>query len=248
MTVLFATPGLRGCGDSRIAGGIYAETSHGPGGLPIEAFLMDPPIIPREGMEIAQRGVNLLRQDVADGKGGTRVVWHLMDWVGEQHYPNVADFVEEVRRLGLSRRIQSTFAFDLLSPESRILLIHPRAFVANWKAYWDVYAPSRQGWKCPKCLATHVQGEVGPCACIWWRDVEGGVQSAMQPTEVVRSIPSGQYIAWPAPEGVEGEYVPAFFLSLPIGRIAVVKAPDGSHTQALDKAKGARIRVDEVEE
>ena len=50
-------------------------------------------------------------------------------WVGASSYPFIPDFVEEVRRLGLSKKIPPGFPINRLTPgESKIVLIHPKAF------------------------------------------------------------------------------------------------------------------------
>lgn len=57
--------------------------------------------------------------------------WHVFDWVGAKHYPNAADFLEEAVRFGLSRRISKKEDFSLLSAESRLILVHPKAIVTG---------------------------------------------------------------------------------------------------------------------
>ena len=94
----------RGCGE-RVAGGIYLETRLGPNGHPLECFFMDPPgPVDAGGLGLSPRGVSLIA-----GEGGITHVW---DWVGGDSYPNVADILEEGRRLGFSRRIASTADFS----------------------------------------------------------------------------------------------------------------------------------------
>lgn len=116
-----AIPGARrGCG-YRVSGGVYLETGLTKfGGQPVEHFLADPPH-PYE--PDAKIGVQLVEKDG---------VYHILDWVGEQHYPWPADFVEEVRRYGLSRRVAvGSVDWAKLSPASRILCIHRRGYITN---------------------------------------------------------------------------------------------------------------------
>lgn len=120
-----AVPVARGCG-TRVAGGIYAECGTSENGLPVEAFIMDPPEAIPEHLHLAPQGVAWVER---------RGVWHLVDWVGSEHYPNVADFIEECRRYGLSRRVPRTAPFERLTPASRILLVHARAIITNGAAY-----------------------------------------------------------------------------------------------------------------
>src|SRR5579859_7564153 len=91
-----ATSGARrGCG-YRQPGGAYFAVPLGPGGRPVEEFLIDRPIVVDAAkLGAAAVGVTLLERDG---------VTHVLDIVGREHYPTVAEFVDEVRRLGVSRR------------------------------------------------------------------------------------------------------------------------------------------------
>lgn len=111
-----ATGGVtRGCG-SRESGGIYVECGLSDKGIDISNFMMDPvtalELDTHRGQEVRQRN-------------GT---YHLFDHVGEKHYPTAADIFEEVRRHGASRRASPTQKFELLGPDSRMILVHPRAY------------------------------------------------------------------------------------------------------------------------
>jgi hypothetical protein len=110
----------RGCGDSRQAGGIYACCGLSPVGSPIENFLVDSPIpIDKNDYGLSSKGTTWLEKDG---------VWHLLDIVGENYYPNVADFVEEARRMGISRRLSGKLEFERLTKDSRIILLHRRVW------------------------------------------------------------------------------------------------------------------------
>ncbi len=150
MTMTPAIAAERGCG-RRVQGGVYWECGLDPDGAPLEEFLIDPPTPIPAGLTITPRGVSLIRI------GG---VAHVVDWVGAAHYPNVLDFVSEVGRLGLSRRLPATLDFAQLVPASRILLVHARARVENAAAYGP--------FPCPKRL--HGPGAAA-CIGAWWEDV-----------------------------------------------------------------------------
>jgi len=108
----------RGCG-TRQAHGLYACVPTGQSGLPIEHFVLDPPIAWNGGHF---RGARLHQR--ADG--GT----DMLIWVGGEHYPFVSDFIEEARMHGISRRVPVSreVAYSVLEAQrSRILLVHPRA-------------------------------------------------------------------------------------------------------------------------
>src|SRR5919204_591068 len=130
----------RGCG-TRVRGAAYWECGLDPDGATIEEFLIDCPSLIPSGLSVAPRGVTTIEV------GG---VTHVVDWVGSEHYLNVSDFVSEVSRLGLSRRLPSTLDFSKITPASRILLIHARARVENA----SLYGPFR----CPKGFHDHGPG------------------------------------------------------------------------------------------
>ncbi len=130
---------------------------------------------------------------------GPNGVVHLADRVGLEHYPNVADFCEEMASFGASRRMPQTLfsmtveiedkkrpVIECLTPESRLLLIHDRAIITNWQQ-------ATPTWGCPKGYDFHLpnfstvalrvmappvplrKGEERPdCLGRCWYDVEGG--------------------------------------------------------------------------
>lgn len=104
----------RGCG-SRESGGIYVECGLSDKGIDISNFMLDP--VTAFEMD-THRG-----QEVRERNG----TFHLFDHVGAKHYPTAADIYEEVRRHGASRRASPTQNFELLGPDSKMVLVHPRA-------------------------------------------------------------------------------------------------------------------------
>lgn len=117
----------RGCGKARAEGGIYIECGSPEGTRPLSDFLCDP-VIPADSMIKALGLSPVGTKIVEDEKTGRTYVY---DWVGESHYPNAADFIEEAQALGISRRISKTSDFSKLGPNSFLVLIHPKAFIAN---------------------------------------------------------------------------------------------------------------------
>lgn len=244
----------RGCG-TRKAGGVYAETGLSPNGLPVEAFLLDPPITIPEALHLAPQGVHWVRRGD---------VWHVVDWVGSQHYPNVADFVEEVRRFGLSRRLPSNAEFSRLTAASRIILVHARAFALHNRS------PDQAPHPCPKRVVINLgrelraqlpeqgmdadeatvaghEGGVTYCAGQWWEQVVGG--EVDEATGLVRrTMPSFSYLAKPAADG-DHQYAPGFFATFPLSRLVVVRDPAGQkHVPALAAAQAAALPVEEVDQ
>src|SRR5512134_804276 len=132
---------MRGCG-KRVAGGIYAECPLSSGGRPIEDFLIEPPVkVDPNEIGLSPIGVKLIER-----KDGV----HVLDWVGKEGYPNVADFVEEVRHLGLSRRLPKTLDFTKITANSLIVLLHENAWIAGWRGLL-----LKTSWTCPKDNEEH---------------------------------------------------------------------------------------------
>lgn len=237
-----AIPVVRGCG-TRKRGGIYAECGLSPTGRPLEDFLVDPPVpIDGSSLGLSPIGVTLL-EDAATG------ATHLLDWVGEEAYENVSDFLEEVRRFGLSRRLPKTLPFARLDRRSRIVLVHRRASLTDATAYLA-------DWRrpCPKQLTAHQDPTTAPslCAGIWWEDVSGGTRveplvsdGLDDPRLVRRTMPSFSYLARMAPADASPRYAPAIFASFPVARLAVIADPEGgSHEAALARAEQADLPVE----
>ena len=227
----------RGCG-SRVKGGIYAETMLGPGGTPIEAFLVEPPRPVPDDLGISPIGVKLVEIDGA---------FHVFDWVGSEHYPHVADFVQELKAMGLSRRLPKTLDFSKLGPESRMFLIHSEAIVAGWE---KVQKRDADDWVCPKGEHT----TPGMCIATWWHDIPGddltAISSVGEPPEKTEAYglrsPAGDtppYRAWPRHEEA-GPRGAGIFAIMPIGQVSVIHDPeDQEHIEAMAKASAASIPV-----
>lgn len=230
-----AVPVVRGCG-RRIAGGIYVECGMSAGGKPVEFFLMDPPTPLPQGLTIAPQGVSWVQRDD---------VWHLVDWVGSTHYPNVADFLEEVRRFGLSRRIPKGEPFERITMESRILLVHARAIVEPVEEYRP-----RDGapFSCPKHIREHETTSTR-CAGLWWEDIEGGEVVDEEVGICLRRMPSFTYGGKARREGLRPGYAAGFFASFPLSRLVVVRDTAAeAHVDAYEKAGRARLPVVVVDE
>ncbi len=250
-----ALPIRRGCG-RRVRGGIYLEVGLGPGGRPVEDFLIDPPL--KLGPEaLTALGVHPVGVSLVERQGAT----HVLDWVGSEHYPNVADFVEEVRVAGLSRRLSRSLDFSRLGPGSRILLIHARAWIDNAQEYYRSLAegaprPYQQpgARRCPRRLPGHDNWSNPPtmCAQLWWQDVAGGHpvddNPFRGPRTTVREMPAFSYLGLRPPDGVEARYTPAIFASFPVSRLVVISDPAGGHEEPLRAASRAHLPVELEEE
>jgi hypothetical protein len=226
----FGATGERECG-SRVEGGTYAVVPTSPNGTPIDNFLLcKPMIINREEYNLSNVGVRLVdveqvcslcAGDPKFSKGvltcdlcfglGTETVTHIFDIVGQEYYPNVADFVEEARRLGISRRLELETAneYARLTPRSRLFLLHHRAGILNPKNILTQMQETererlyRAG--CPKGLAIHSrkQKEIGDdwinyvsaeafnppgCSALYWNVLEEGASLIPEFDEINQNL------------------------------------------------------------
>ena len=125
----------RGCG-FRVEGGLYACVESSPYGMPIEWFLTDP-VRPWHGE--FSRGPILMQDPRPDHEE-----YHMVLWIGATHYPFASDFVEEVRVMGVSKRVRANYDFSKLDPElSGLILVHPRA-VPEFDYYVEADCPKKR--------------------------------------------------------------------------------------------------------
>jgi hypothetical protein len=245
------TPSLgaqaRGCG-KRVKGGIYVEVPTGPFGRPLEDFLIEPPVVvdPSE-LGLSPIGVKLIQKDG---------VYHILDWVGTNYYPNVADFVEEARIMGISRRLPKTLDFQKLTAGSRLILLHPRAHDDNWAAIWTRHYET---WTCPKEPGKK-NGEIvagsAPCIGFWWRDLapasvekNDGAEAVPGAGDDLRRMPAFSYTGWARPDDIPAGHKLAIFGSFPIGNLTVINDPDGGEfDEAYRRAGAANLIVNTEDE
>lgn len=192
-------PIVRGCG-RRDPGGIYLVSKLGNVGYPWWYWLSDPPVpIPPpafEHLRLNDLGSQVIQRQPSD----VHDVW---DIVGQGRTPspqkgkgywNVLDYAIEVNYAGASRKIAPSLPIQLLSPESRLVLLHRRACILNWRDYLKVIgngsgddATNHSGevnevkvhsdWTCVRGLPPHMTPTEPldeQCAGLWFHDVEGG--------------------------------------------------------------------------
>jgi len=137
----------RGCGRKRKEGGLYASMGLGEDGIHLSNFMLDPPVPFLNGEPF--QGVHEAPEYITTG-WDTDEHLVLMDWVGEGGYATVPDFIEEVRRFGMSRRIPSTFDFKGVNyRQIWLALVHAKAapdvenlrHVEPWEYEWCRYHP-----------------------------------------------------------------------------------------------------------
>ena len=235
----------RGCGE-REPGGIYVESGLSPVGLPIEYFLLDPPLAVPEELDLVNKPQVWLRMDertqepLLDPETG-RPIYDLLIHVGAEHYPFAPDYIEETRRLGASRKLNPNLDLSRLTQHSRLLLAHPKAIPLNWH---DLLPPQ----VCRKHLPghaltddTHRQGSrqaseqrVGPCLFKLWELLpqEAALATYDEQEEgrsplCLRHIGSTLYEYHPTGE-VVSRWQTGFILALPITGFALIQYADGT--------------------
>jgi len=219
-----ATP-IRGCG-TRVTGGCYAETTLSAEGTDLDFFFMDPPM-PVVSSDIGKVGVNLVER---------QGVWHILDWVGTKYYENVPDYIEELRRFGLSRRIPKNLDFSKLTNESRIILIHEKAILRGMKSLrWLKKEAGEGACTCPslntKDRIKHSERDVSCFYALW---------DVLDPGE--RKMPSFTYTS----QGVGDKgvtYQPGIFAALPISSLVQVREDSN-----LENMKKSGLSVSVVQE
>ena len=241
---MLSTPARRGCG-TRKAGGVYIDTGRSAGGAPVEFFYMDPPVRVDEALAgdlgVKAIGVSLFQQ------GDT---WHVIDWVGAQYYPNVADFCEEVKHLGLSRRCElAADEYAKLSRGSTIILIHPKAWLNEFEELRAELAAEDAPARCPKEKHDLSLPIEEMCAGLWWHDLVGTAERVVADEPVMRQMPSFSYFGTETSADQSRTYTPAIFARFPIGQLVVVKDREGDRSEkALKRTAGTALPVYEVEE
>lgn len=237
----------RGCG-FRVAGGAYLETKLSKHGRPIGGFLTDPPVaIDPETIGLTARGIQLIQRAGTD-------IWDVWDIVGEAEYPNAADFISELGRFGISRRIAKTADFSKLTADSRLILLHRRASVLNPDAYF--VEDGSQRVFCPTNNPGHqdhnariAKLDTGHCLGLVYLDLdpktcEVVLDPAVPYRAVERTMPGFTYRAFRRPDNVTPIYQTAIFGVFPIGQISVIRdVESGTHKEVVDAANKAGLPV-----
>jgi hypothetical protein len=220
----------RGCG-YREQGGAYVECGLDEDGAPVEEFLIDPPVEYEPDTKIGQELVK---------RHGTV---HVFDWIGSTHYPYTADFVEEVRRYGLSRRISTNLDVSRFSADSRIICIHARARFEGVDedpavTYGDGPVPPEK--RCAKyaqadtpsekAAQAHLEYPTAACTMKWWWDAPPDDKDSERMHRTVASFGYSPVYGVDMPEPV-----PAVFASFPISNVCVIRADDGSHEETAQQ-------------
>jgi hypothetical protein len=232
----------RQCG-YRKKGGVYLTVPTSDDGAPIEYFLIDPPQpVELEVLGVAPRGVHLIEKEG---------VWHVFDVVGQDSYPNVCDVLEEGRVLGFSRRCELP-DYSKLARESRLVLIHQRAFIRNYREYLERFTEQEaDDFKCPRKYH-NLDALEEMCAGLWWHDVVEGIErdEGNHRDLASRKLECGAlYHCYRQPVEVTPEYEYAIFAIFPTGQIEVIEDPDDrTHEKKLENARQSQLPVTLVSE
>jgi hypothetical protein len=162
-------------------------------------------------------------------------VTHILDWIGEEHYEYPADFIEEIRMFGLSRRLPKTLDFSRLGPQTRIICIHARATITNRFDWTQEDVPeSLCGLYVKAGTDYHIEQPNEMCSRHWWTiPPTDASRQETDTSRLVRHLPSLAYFIWPPTEDVEPEYRPGIFAMYPLTRICVIESEDGSHVDTV---------------
>lgn len=230
----------RGCGDTRTEGGLYMESGLVTGeGVELEFNLLDPPLpVDPQADNIRALGVELF-----EGPDG---VVHILDWIGAEHYPYPADFLEETRRKGLSRRISRVTEIERLTPyESMVFLVHARGHVENWREYLAAERESGDMTAhrhCARCLAgdhEHVHATASEsCSRYAWMafEADAGTADCGAAGPTLRTFTDFRYRIFPQP-AITPTYSPAIIARMPLTNLTVIAARDGSHQELLEDVR-----------
>lgn len=199
--------------------------------LAVERYMFDPPRrLNMRDLGVSSIGVKMIERDG---------VTHLIDVIGTRYYPNVADFLEEARVLGISRRLPVNLPWDRLTSESRLIVAHAHAYIDDvdrWSRSWRRLVGNRI--ICPRSGRPHTGNDSLPMCCgLYWLDLVGGtiLDTANSNSPVERRMPWGAYQGYASPVPNAKRH-PAVFASFPLGALHVVDDPyDGTHNAAFER-------------
>lgn len=171
--------------------GIYALCADVGSNQPIEPYVLDLPqrfpTYVRDAIGL-KPGTQRLLMDTYD-----QSVVHVLDWLPTTQYQRVVYWLEEVRALGIRRRLDiPPDEVRLLGLRSRLVSLHSHGWIENGRQYLIARGPLRTRlqsgeeahpdvgglWWCPKGNPEHCDPDVIRerglpifCASIWWDDL-----------------------------------------------------------------------------
>jgi len=216
-------------------------------------------------------GVKLIERPTPDGDPSG--IWDVWDIVGQENYPNVADMIQEIKKLGVSRRIAANEEFAKLSSQSKLILLHRRAFIANYTDYYGALFVENQDLivnnqelmasdlACPHAVLAYTIGFTGQvhscdpdiapteemCLGTVYDDVVEGeslYDPGLKPRTVQRTIGDTVYLARHKPDGVVPTYELAIFGRFPIAKIDVIRdLSQGTHEKRMLDAAKSSLPI-----
>lgn len=208
----------RGCGLPQEGGLYFTIGTTTRGGIDPRNFLIDPIYPVDEKLGIKARGLSTIERDG---------IIHIVDWIGENNYPNFPDWFEEIGHLGFHQRVETSFDFKQLDQlNSRFLLVHPNAYIPNVKARARLLKDS--AWAdetlyvdvCPMVPEKHFKDHepMEMCAGLSWYHIVKGEE--VEANLVSRSMPSFSYHGFESIGKLTVE--PGFCASFPISMVTPV--------------------------
>lgn len=184
------------------------------GGSPIEDRLMDLPL----EVDPVEMGVSAIGISTFTDEHG---VTHVLDWVGADSYPEMADFIEEARRKGVSRKVSRTAPWGSHRPELPVPPAPPG------RRHEREHAGHPDGFACP-CGKGHTAQE--GCIGLGWH-----VAPNAGPGQ--RRLADGTYPV-KAPLSPAPDYALGVFMVVPITALTVIQHPDPTVQADREKRAG----------
>jgi len=199
---------------------------------PFGYFLYDPPILIEDTAEwgICPQGISYIQKDG---------IYHAVDWIGANNYPNASDILEEAFQTGGSGLVPLNVQLNKLTcGKSRRLLVHPRGYLNNNQIYKKEY---KKLDRIPTCFrpknSQHHKSVLSsePCASLHWQVVEGGTPNRQDARYVSRTVGSTTYDAVSPLDNEKPDFSLAIIGWLPIDELHLVDSEDKDEiTKAMD--------------
>lgn len=176
-------------------------------------------------------------------------IMDLYDWIGEESYPNVLDWIFEVKELGFHQKVHPTL-LQHLCEDSMYFAVHPKASYKEPANAWYERLVHEDHPTCFNGHEEHFQppnnedklNDLGTCPGLWVSDIHYGTDT--QPDRsTTRVMPSFEYKGFVSE--TTHEYVPAIFFRVPIGKMAEFLVYEDNETNAHEDALKELQKLDE---
>lgn len=222
----------RGCGQPQI-GGLYLSIETAVNGVPLSTFFLDPtlPLHPMISAQVPNRGMAAIDSGEVNDKG--QKIYHIFDHIGEDHYPNVWDWIKETELLGFHRKISPTFPFDLITPETMYFPVHSKAGLVDPMVFKNFYIHPAQ--LVEECKIPHK--ETDTCINFLTNDLIGpeDEDQDMDERKIIIQMPSFAYMGYRSPIEGQEEYIRSAFMRIPIGMMGNFKYYSDDTKDVIEK-------------